>query len=77
MPSFFTRSSLMAPIASSQDGVSLQNGKTRFMCTEEEVRLLAPWGSLALLTGMRVSEQFKLLWADVDLERGLVTRGTA
>ena len=29
-------------------------------------------GSL-LLTGMRLGEQFKLRWSDVDLERGLIT----
>src|SRR5687767_5028308 len=32
-----------------------------------------PWARLAILTGMRLSEQFKLRWADVDLERGLIT----
>jgi integrase len=33
----------------------------------------APWARLAILTGMRLSEQFKLRWADVDLDRTLIT----
>ena len=60
--------------------VKVQNGKTRFLSPEEEARLLdklgpvyAPWARLAILTGMRLSEQFRLRWADVDLERGLIT----
>ncbi|GMV50490.1 MAG: hypothetical protein AMXMBFR67_20330 [Nitrospira sp.] len=60
--------------------VKVQNGKTRFLTPEEETRLLeklgpiyAPWARLAILTGLRLSEQFKLRWADVDLERGLIT----
>ncbi|MGC4097188.1 MAG: tyrosine-type recombinase/integrase [Nitrospira sp.] len=60
--------------------VKVQNGKTRFLSSEEENRLLdklgsiyGPWARLAILTGLRLSEQFKLRWADVDLERGLIT----
>jgi integrase len=60
--------------------VKVQNGKTRFLTPEEEVILLdklgpvyAPWARLAILTGLRLSEQFHLRWTDVDLERGLVT----
>jgi integrase len=60
--------------------VKVQNSKTRFLGTDEEARLLdklgpvyAPWARLAVLTGMRLSEQFKVRWADVDLERGLIT----
>ena len=31
------------------------------------------WIRLAILTGLRKSEQFGLRWADIDLERGLIT----
>lgn len=55
-------------------------GKTRFLSPEEEGRLMgalgpryAVWARLAILTGMRQTEQFSLKWADVNLERGLVT----
>jgi integrase len=55
-------------------------GKTRFLSMEDERRLLeklgpvhGPWARLAILTGLRQSEQFKLQWKDVDLERGLLT----
>lgn len=47
---------------------------------EDEKRLLeklgpvhGPWARLAILTGLRQSEQFRLQWKDVDLERGLLT----
>jgi len=60
--------------------VKVRNGKTRFLSMEEEGRLLdklgpvfAPWARLAILTGLRLGEQFKLRWADVDLDRGLIT----
>jgi integrase len=60
--------------------VKVRNGKTRFLSTEEEARLFqklgpvyGPWARLAILTGMRLSEQFRLRWAEVDLERGLIT----
>ena len=55
-------------------------GKTRFLSLEEEATLaiaLGPrytaWARLAILTGMRQEEQFSLKWAQVDLDRGLVT----
>jgi integrase len=60
--------------------VKVRNDKTRFLSSEEETRLLeklgpiyGPWARLAILTGLRLSEQFKLRWADVDLDRGLIT----
>jgi integrase len=47
---------------------------------DEETKVLkalgptyGPWARLAILTGMRKSEQFGLRWTDVDLERGLIT----
>ncbi|MDZ4733675.1 MAG: tyrosine-type recombinase/integrase [Nitrospirota bacterium] len=59
--------------------VKVKNGKTRFLTPEEETRLLeklgpiyGPWARLAVLTGLRLGEQFKLRWADVDLDRGLI-----
>jgi integrase len=55
-------------------------GKTRFLSMEEEKLLLeklgsihGPWARLAILTGLRQAEQFRLQWKDVDLERGLLT----
>ena len=33
----------------------------------------APWVRLAILTGLRQDERFKLRWSDVDLERGFLT----
>ena len=55
-------------------------GKTRFLSMEDEKRLLeklgpvhGPWARLAILTGLRQSEQFRLQWKDVDLERGMLT----
>lgn len=58
-------------------------GKTRFLSPEEEQLLLGklgprhgPWARLAILTGMRQAEQFRLQWKDVDLERGLLTLPT-
>ena len=55
-------------------------GKTRFLSMEDEKRLLeklgpiyGPWTRLAILTGLRQSEQFRLQWKDVDLERGMLT----
>jgi len=55
-------------------------GKTRFLTQEEEAALIkkleAPYGAwmrFAVLTGLRLSEQFSLKWADVDLERGILT----
>ena len=47
---------------------------------EDEKRLLeklgtiyGPWARLAILTGLRQSEQFRLQWKDGDLERGMLT----
>jgi len=55
-------------------------GKTRFLTQAEEAALVkelgAPYGAwmrFAVLTGLRLSEQFSLKWADVDLERGVLT----
>ena len=55
-------------------------GKTRFLTPEEEMVLLGRlghpygvWARLAILTGLRLSEQFGLKWADVDVERGILT----
>ena len=60
--------------------VKVQNGKTRFLSPDEERRLLdklgpiyGPWARLAILTGLRLGEQVRLRWADVDLDRGLLT----
>ena len=35
--------------------------------------MYGPWARLAILTGLRQSEQFRLQWKDVDLERGMLT----
>lgn len=58
-------------------------GKTRFLTQEEEEALIQKIGSpyrswvrLAILTGKRLSEQFGMKWADVDLERGILTLPT-
>ncbi|MEK9142925.1 MAG: tyrosine-type recombinase/integrase [Nitrospirota bacterium] len=55
-------------------------GKTRFLAHEEEETLImklgtpyGAWVRFAVLTGLRLSEQFNLRWADVDLERGILT----
>jgi integrase len=55
-------------------------GRTRFLSVEEEAQLCQAighpydaWIRLALLTGLRRSEQFSLRWADIDLDRGLIT----
>ena len=57
--------------------------KTRFLSIEEEARLcqaIGPpydaWVRLAILTGLRKAEQFGLRWADLDLDRGLITLPT-
>ena len=59
---------------------TVRAGKTRFLSIEEEARLCRAigqpydaWIRLAILTGLRKSEQFGLRWADIDLERGLIT----
>ncbi|MBS0151673.1 MAG: site-specific integrase [Nitrospira sp.] len=58
-------------------------GKTRFLSTEEEQILLeklgpihGPWARFSILTGLRLAEQFRLQWADVDLEWGVLTLST-
>ena len=58
----------------------IPKGKVRFLSLEEETRLsgaigprYAPWIRFAILTGLRREEQFRLKWADLDLERGLLT----
>ncbi len=55
-------------------------GRTRFLSSEEEAAIVnalgpvyGPWARLAILTGMRRSEQFTLRWTDVDLDQGLIT----
>ncbi len=55
-------------------------GDTRFLSLEEESRLfeaLGPryssWTRFGILTGLRQMEQFRLQWADVDLEHSLIT----
>ena len=59
--------------------VRVRNGKTRFLTTEEEMRLLeqlgpnyGPWARLAILTGLRLGEQIKLQWVDVDFTIGMI-----
>ncbi|TKB71599.1 MAG: site-specific integrase [Nitrospira sp.] len=58
-------------------------GKTRFLSMEDETLLLeklgpiyGTWARLAILTGLRQSEQFRLQWTDVDWERGILTLPT-
>jgi integrase len=59
---------------------TVRAGRTRFLSVEEEARLCQAigqpydaWIRLAILTGLRKSEQFGLRWADIDLDRGLIT----
>ena len=59
---------------------TVRAGKTRFLSIEEEARLCRAigqpydaWIRLAILRGLRKSEQFGLPWADIDLDRGLIT----
>ena len=59
---------------------TVRAGRTRFLSIEEEARLCQAigqpydaWIRLAILTGLRKSEQFGLRWADIDLDRGLIT----
>ena len=59
---------------------TVRAGRTRFLSIEEEARLCQAigqpydaWIRLAILTGLRRSEQFGLRWADIDLDRGLIT----
>jgi len=55
-------------------------GVTRYLMVEEEAALFAAlgpiygsWMRLSILTGLRQTEQFRLEWRHVDLERHLVT----
>lgn len=55
-------------------------GRTRFLTSEEESTILkalgpvhGPWARLAILTGMRRTEQFTLRWEHVDLQHGIIT----
>jgi integrase len=55
-------------------------GKTPFLTLAEEATLremlgnpYGLWARLAILTGLRLSEQFSFQWTDVDLEQVLVT----
>jgi len=57
--------------------------RTRCLTPDEETKVLealgptyGPWARLAILTGMRKTEQFTLRWSDVDMERGIVTLST-
>ncbi len=59
---------------------TVRAGLTRFLSIEEETQLCQAvghpydsWIRLAILTGLRKSEQFALRWADIDLEHGLIT----
>ena len=55
---------------------TVRAGETRFLSIEEEARLCQAigqpydaWVRLAILTGLRKSEQFGSRWADIDLEQ--------
>jgi integrase len=59
---------------------TVRAGRTRFLSIEEEATLCTAigqpydaWIRLAILTGLRKPEQFGLRWADIDLERELIT----
>ena len=59
---------------------SVRAGRTRFLSSEEEARLLlqlgptyGPWARLAILTGIRQAEQFSARWADLDIDHGVLT----
>ena len=58
----------------------VSKGRLRYLSLEEEQRLLegigptyVPWVRLAIQTGLRLGEQIRMQWNDVDLEQGLVT----
>lgn len=55
-------------------------GKTRYLTPQEEARLLkalgtpySHWARLAILTGIRLGEQFSLKWNEVCLDQGVLT----
>jgi integrase len=59
---------------------TVRAGRTRCLSIDEEATLCKAigqpydsWVRLAILTGLRKAEQFSLRWADIDLERGLIT----
>ena len=59
------------------------DGRTRYLNDEEEAALLialgptyGSWMRLAILTGLRMTEQFTLAWRQVDLEQQLLTLPT-
>lgn len=60
---------------------SESTGRTRYVSPDDEAKLAhalgpyAPWMRLAILSGMRQTEQFRLQWKDVDLEQRVVTLG--
>lgn len=61
---------------------AIRVGRTRFLSPKKEAMLYqaigpfySPWVRLAILTGMRKSEQFRLRWTDVDMEHGFLTVG--
>lgn len=60
--------------------VKILQRRTRFLSLEEESQLLEQLGEtyrtharLAILTGLRLSEQFSMKWEWVDFERGMIT----
>lgn len=60
--------------------VKIPQRRTRFLSLEEERQLLEQLGQtyrtharVAILTGLRLSEQFSLKWEWVDFERGMIT----
>ncbi len=59
---------------------TVPKGRLRFLSIEEERRLYLalpvcyrPWVRLAIILGLRRGEQFRLKWADLNLEDRLVT----
>ena len=54
--------------------------KSRFLTIEEEARLLTqlgptygPWARFAILTGLRLGEQMRMRWADVNFDQAVAT----
>ncbi len=57
----------------------IPKGKTRFLSLAEEARLVAelgptygPWARFAIITGLRLSEQMKARWTDVNFDHGFL-----